>query len=60
METQKTAPVLPGTKAEAGVQLEMIQTTGGDFRVDAGLNIYQLMAQLQAAGVALVLGREEG
>jgi hypothetical protein len=56
--TQKTAPVLPGTKP--GAELETIRTTGGYYQVDTEINIYELMEQLKAAGVGLVLGREEG
>ena len=56
--TNKTAPVLPGTKP--GAELETIRTTGGYYQVDAEINIYELMEQLKAAGVGLVLGRGEG
>ena len=62
METTKKtaapAPVLPGTRP--GAELETIRTTGGEYQVDAEINIYELMEQLKAAGVGLVLGRGEG
>jgi hypothetical protein len=56
--TQKTAPVLPGTRP--GAELETIRTTGGYYRVDAEISPYELMDLLKAHGVLQVWGREEG
>ena len=41
--------------------INAVRTTDGGHRlVNAEINIYELLDQLQAAGVGLVLGREEG
>jgi hypothetical protein len=50
--------LLPGTDRDK--PMNAVRTTAGHRLVNADLNIYQLMAQLQGAGVSLVLGRGEG
>jgi len=61
MKTQTTLnmpKILPGT--DQSKPMNAVRTTDGYWLVNAEINIYELLDQLQAAGVGLVLGREEG